>query len=79
MCPLQVCVRWSEWGLLAIKWKVSGKRGEGGGGGFQRSEVKGQEIKARQCRERQLLHQLMTSGVKKTVLRDALGDNRDRI
>lgn len=58
---------------------MESEREAGGGGGFQRSELRGQEIKARQRRERQLLHQLMTSGVKKTVLRDALGGNRDRI
>lgn len=60
---------------------MSGKQGAGGGGGggLKRSELKGQEINAKQCHERQLLHQLTTSRVKKTFWRDALGDNRDSI
>lgn len=74
MCPHK-CV---SGGLNEAYWPLNGKwvgrEAWGQGGSCERSQLKGQEINVRRCYERQLLHQLMTSRVKKTVLWESLGE-----
>lgn len=77
---LSACVphKCASGGLNEAYWPLNGKwvgrEAWGQGGSCERSQLKGQEINVRRCYERQLLHQLMTSRVKKTVLWESLGE-----